>query len=114
MSLRLRVMAVLAVFVAAVTLPLVAGATNPTITVGTPTAYQVNNVAHDGDLIGVSCSPVVGSDPAGCVGVGTNVGNQHPLLTTGTIDGSMTASYMDNYGDSYRTLLHGKGRRASV
>ena len=105
MSLRLRVMAVLAVFVAAVTLPLVAGATNPTITVGTPTAYQVNNVAHDGDLIGVSCSPVVGSDPAGCVGVGTNVGNQHPLLTTGTIDGSMTASYMDNYGDSYRTLL---------
>ncbi len=105
MSFRLRVIAVLAVFGAAVALPLAAGASDPTITVGTPTAYQVNNVAHDGDLMSVACSLVVGSDPAGCVSVGTNVGNQHPLVVAGPLDGTETANYMDNYGDSYRTFL---------
>ena len=67
------------------------------LTLGTTQKFFVNGISHDGSINGVHCSPAVGAVPAGCVSVGTNEGNQKPIVVVGE-GASQTASYADADG----------------
>lgn len=67
-----------------------------TLAVGTTQIFTVNTVAHDGNVLGISCTPAVGAAPAGCMAVGSNEGTQHPLFATG--EPTMTPGYADAFG----------------
>lgn len=67
------------------------------LTVGTTETFTVGGIGHDGNTVALTCVPSVGSAPAGCVAVGTNEGNQRPLVITS--DGTThLASYADAFG----------------
>ncbi len=84
----LTVVALLATVIAATVTPASAA-----LTVGATQGFTVNGNAHDARAIGISCTPAVGSAPAGCMTVGTNEGIQHPLFATGY--DPQTAAYAD-------------------
>ena len=88
----LTVVALLAAALAATVAP-----ANAVLTVGTTQTFAVTTngttVAHDGNILGISCVPAVGGAAAGCMAVGTNEGTQHPLYAIG--EPTLTPAYAD-------------------
>lgn len=66
-----------------------------TLSVGTTQIFTVNSIAHDGNILGISCTPAVGAAPAGCMAVGSNEGTQHPLYAVGAT--TLTPGYADAF-----------------
>lgn len=84
----LTVVALLAAALAATVAP-----ANAALTVGTTQIFTVGGIAHDGNILGISCAPAVGGAAAGCMAVGSNEGIQHPLYAIG--EPTLTPAYAD-------------------